>query len=196
MDTPQANSVYDTITGRCMAAYTEPGKSAYALLEELMGLPDVPMHSPVHHYMLPAALLAVCRREQGQPAELLQKNLREAQKRATNILPGFCGFYGACGAGVGLGLFWSIITGSGPKAVESWGWANAATGGALCAIAAYGGPRCCKRVSFVALQSGAPAILQHLGVDIGMPDAIRCRHFASNAECLHGRCPFFGQATA
>ncbi|MEG1537872.1 MAG: DUF5714 domain-containing protein, partial [Clostridiales bacterium] len=132
-----------------------------ALLLEVLDLQGLPMHCPVHHYIVPAVLLTVCRKKQGLQRQLLEAELDEALLRARNVLGGFCGLYGTCGAAVGLGIFWSIITDSNPLSVRTWGFANQATGKALLKLAEYGGPRCCKRVTWLTV-SGAVAQINNL----------------------------------
>jgi hypothetical protein len=105
---------------------------------ELMKSPLIAMHGPEHHFLVPAAVLAAYYNQQGS-AEEKQKKIRVARSRAENVLGGFCGFYGACGAGVGTGIFISIITDSTPLSKQSWGLANQMTAESLRCIGALGG---------------------------------------------------------
>ena len=73
------------------------------------------------------------------------------RRRARNVLPAFCGLYGACGAAVGCGIFMSVYTGTTPLSKDTWSLCNYATAGALSEMAKLGGPRCCKRNTFAAL---------------------------------------------
>ena len=52
--------------------------------------------------------------------ELKEKKIEDARKRAVNVLGGFCGFYGACGAAVGTGIFISVITEANPLSRDEW----------------------------------------------------------------------------
>lgn len=181
------------VTEICLDRYgqREP-VSPHILLERLMDMDGLPMHCPVHHYMIPAVLLAACRQRQGHGGEVLARDLKEAEKRARNVLGGFCGFYGACGAAVGVGIFWSVITDCTPcTAGAPWAWANRGTGEALIAIADGGGPRCCKRVCFLTLASALPRIESVLGLRLDTPERVACRFHERNNECLREACAFY-----
>ena len=64
---------------------------------ELLTLPELPMHCPDHHFLLPAALLTAAHSRAGHERALLEKDLRKARERAANIPGGICGDYGCCG---------------------------------------------------------------------------------------------------
>ena len=58
-------------------------------------------------------------------------------------------------------------------------------------IATVDGPRCCKRVSYLAIEAAVPLAKEVLGVDLGELPKPACTRFAKNAECLHTACPYF-----
>ena len=131
------------------------------------------MHNFAHHYLVPAVLMAeVCLRD-GTPEAEFGKKLDEVRRRARNVLPAFCGLYGACGAAVGCGIFMSVYTGTTPLSKDTWSLCNYATAGALSEMAKLGGPRCCKRNTFAALLFMKKYIAQHLGTVVGVPDGRR-----------------------
>lgn len=184
---------YGKVSAACLAEF-EGAESCepFALLKQLLHLEGLPMHCPVHHHILPAVLLTVVRKAQAHPVEVLERDLAEAEKRARNILPGFCGFYGACGAAVGLGVFFSVITDATPySAGKPWAWANQATGKTLLDISEMGGPRCCKRTSYTALQSVLPLIAETINIQFTIPDEIVCDQDGDNHECLRKACPYY-----
>lgn len=90
------------------------------LAVELMRNHAVNMHGPEHHYLVPAVLLTCYYNTLGDP-ESKGKGLRKARGRAEKVPGGFCGFQGCCGAGVGTGIFFSVMTGATPYSVEEWG---------------------------------------------------------------------------
>ena len=155
----------------------------------LMKSPTVKMHGPEHHYLVPAVLLTAFYNKKGQPEEKTRK-LRAARQRAENVLGGFCGFYGACGAGVGTGIFISLITGSTPLSTTTWGLANKMTSESLACIAELGGPRCCKRDTFLALKSASTFAQKHFSVLLPISDPLLCDFSHLNRECLLADCPF------
>ena len=115
--------------------------------------------------------------------------LAEARRRAEAVPGGFCGFQGACGAGVGVGIFTSVATAATPLARETWGAANRATGRALTVIGGLGGPRCCKRTTWLAILTGIRVAKEVLGVKLEGRGG-GCDWAAENAECLGTPCPF------
>ena len=174
----------DSIIGVCLA---EKSKDPIAIIKKLMALPFCHMHGPEHHVMVGSALLAAYKNAGGDID--LPKALSEMQSRGKQVPGGACGFWGACGAGVSAGMFVSIVTGSTPLAVKEWQLSNYMTAGALGAIASAGGPRCCKRNSYIAIIKAAEFAKAHLGVEMELGE-IKCTHFAQNNRCIGKRCPF------
>ena len=111
------------------------------------------------------------------------------QSRGKKVPGGACGFWGACGAGISAGMFVSIITGATPLANESWGLSNKMTSAALGAIGEVGGPRCCKRDSYLAITQAVKFVQENFGVEMEL-DEIKCTHSALNNQCIKERCPF------
>lgn len=107
------------------------------------------------------------------------------------MLGGFCGFYGDCGAAVGTGIFVSLLTGATPLSKKEWRLANLMTARSLSAIAEYGGPRCCKRNTFLALREALKFIEEHFGTQLDEGRPIKCGFHMLNKECLLEECPFF-----
>lgn len=183
---------FDVITARCMEYYrSTEGRTPMDVVTAVMDDASFPMHNFAHHYLVPAVMLAELCRKDGASKEEFAKKLEEVRKRARNVLPAFCGLYGACGAAVGCGIFMSVYTGTTPLSKETWSLCNYATAGALSEMAKLGGPRCCKRNTFAALLFMKKYIARHLGTATGLPDEIVCRYSKFNAECLREECPFY-----
>ena len=69
-----------------------------------------------------------------QPSrEEFHKQLQAAEGRGKTVPGGACGNCGACGSGVGIGIFISIFTGATPMAADSWKLANEGTARGLMA---------------------------------------------------------------
>lgn len=88
-------------------------------------------------------------------------------------------------------MFYSIATGTTPLSGKSWGEANALTARCLQALAALGGPRCCKRNSFTAIRVAAEFTREHLGVAMDLPNRVLCRYFPENQQCIRRACPYY-----
>lgn len=157
---------------------------------ELMRNHSVKMHGPEHHYLVPAVLLACYHNATGDPKGKVI-NLKKARNRAEKVPGGFCGIQGTCGAGIGTGIFVSVMTGSTPLSKEEWGSANAMTSRALNSIAGHGGPRCCKRTSFLAIAEAAGYLKDSYCVAIPIDEDIECEFSSLNKECLGTNCPFY-----
>ena len=63
------------------------------------------------------------------------------------------------------------------------------TAAALARIGEAGGPRCCKRDSFLAVRAAAEFCREKLGVDMDC-SVPTCPHSHRNAQCLRENCPF------
>lgn len=175
----------DTIAHVCIPS-TE--KDPFVILEQMMQLPFCHMHGPEHHAMVGAALLAAYRNAGGEVD--LMELIPEMVRRGRQVPGGACGNWGACGAGISVGIFVALVTHSTPLATEAWRLSNQATAQALALISKYGGPRCCKRDSYLALQAGIDFAKAELGVTMESSRP-HCTRAKLNNQCLHNRCPFF-----
>ncbi|MGI6152853.1 MAG: DUF5714 domain-containing protein [Christensenellaceae bacterium] len=176
----------DVITQACLETQSA---DPIAISRKIMRDPFVHMHGPEHHYLVPAVLLAAYKNAGGSID--LEKCLRTARERTQDIPGGICGFLGCCGAGVGAGVFASIVSGATPLSGAEWGIANLATSRALEAIAENGGPRCCKRDVFLSLSCMAPFSKKYFGVELSMPEKLKCSFFGSNPDCSKENCLYY-----
>ena len=64
------------------------------------------------------------------------------------------------------------------------------TAKSLNAIGDVGGPRCCKRNSYLAILSAIDYVWEHFGIAMEKP-AVVCSHSAENNQCIGKRCPFW-----
>lgn len=185
-DACHAVGAFDHIEATCKASdATDPVALALALMRS----PAVPMHGPEHHFLVPAVLLTAVCNARGEP-EKKPPLLAEARARAQAVKGGFCGLWGACGAGVGTGIFASLLTGATPLATESWALANRMTARALSAIADAGGPRCCKRTSLIALEVALDALRTDHGLSLQETSVPCCEWTRFNKECQSRSCRF------
>ncbi len=178
------SSGIDTIIGVCLA---EASKNPIEIIRKLMSLPFCHMHGPEHHILVGAALLTAYKNSGGDID--LASALYEMQSRGRKVPGGACGFWGACGAAISSGMFVSIITGSTPLKNEEWGLSNLMTSKSLSAIGNIGGPRCCKRNSYLAIIEAVEFAKEHLGIEMELGE-IKCIHSAQNNQCIGARCPF------
>jgi hypothetical protein len=190
-DACHSGSAKNVIERACLAA---EGDDPLAIARALMRHPKLKLHGPEHHLLVPAALLAAHANATGTRSAL-PRMLAEARKRSEPVLGGFCGLQGACGAGIGVGIYASLATGATPLSGEPWGLANEATSRALGALAKVGGPRCCKRTTGLVLLAAVRFAKERLGVRLGV-SAAPCEFADQNAQCLEERCPFYPRSSA
>ena len=174
----------DSIFGLCLS---EKSKGPIEIINKMMAMPFCHMHGPEHHIMVGAALLTAYKNAGGGID--LMKALTEMKSRGQQVPGGACGFWGACGAGISAGIFISVISGSTPLSGEPWGLSNRMTAKALEAIGAVGGPRCCKRDSFLSILAAMDFVKEHFGIEMEKPKIV-CGYSAKNNQCLGARCPF------
>lgn len=86
-------------------------------------------------------------------------------------------------------MFISIISGATPLKNEPWGLVNKMTSKALDAIGSIGGPRCCKRDSYMAIISAIDYVAENFNIQMEKP-VIKCIHSDKNNQCIKERCPF------
>ena len=183
-------SAMDLIERACAAS---GARDPFEIAIALMRSPAVKMHGPEHHFLVPAVLLTAYDNATGRP-ELKAGHLAEARRRAERVPGGYCGSHGTCGAAVGTGIFLSVLTGATPLSTFEWRQCNRLTALCLLRIADAGGPRCCKRDTFLALRTAVEEIAAARGVRLPAPEAVRCEFLALNAQCLAEACPFFSGA--
>ena len=174
----------DSIFGLCLA---ETSADPVAILRRMMDLPFCHMHGPEHHVLVGAALLTAYQNAGGRLD--LESALREMYSRGKAVPGGACGFWGACGAGISAGQFVAVATASTPLAEEPWGLSNQMSALALGRIGKVGGPRCCKRDSFLAVLAAVDFAREHLGVEMVRTVPV-CSYSGQNSQCIGRDCPF------
>ncbi len=164
---------------------TDPLEQALVLMRN----PKVKMHGPEHHFLVPAVLLSSYYNINGNPHEKEAK-IREARERASKVPGGFCGYFGDCGAAVGTGIFVSLITNATPLSIGEWRLANMMTSKSLLSIAEHGGPRCCKRNSYLAILQATDFLKDNFNVEMKVNKNIKCEFHDLNKQCLREKCTF------
>ena len=164
-------------------------KNPVEIAQELMADKSIFPNGPEHHTLIGAALMSAYANAGGDIN--LEKSLAELRRRSLQVPGGTCGFWGTCGAATSAGQFFSIVSGSTPMTREPWAQTQRLTSRILGRLADLGGPRCCKRTGFAAIQESAAYVDEVFGVRMDMPERITCTHFPRNKECLRTECPYF-----
>ena len=174
----------DAIIGVCLE---ETSKDPVEILEKMMSMDFCHMHGPEHHVMVGASLLTAYRNAGGDID--LDSALAEMMSRGKSVPGGACGFWGACGAGISSGMFVSIISGSTPLENEPFALSHKMTSRSLQAIGDIGGPRCCKRDSYLSILEAVDFVRENFGIEMDR-HKVTCTRSAENNQCIGKRCPF------
>lgn len=115
--------------------------------------------------------------------------------KAVQIPGGWCGYYGCCGAAVGLGVAFAIIKGATPMNDRERSLANLVTAEGLKVVAEQGGPRCCIGSVRGVLELSEKLAEENL--DITFPERKgsfkRCWQSHFNDDCKKSRCKYYGK---
>ena len=177
----------DPVVALCLA---ETSRNPIEILEKLMSQPDCPMHGPTHHVLVGAALLTAYNNCLPDSAKLdMEEALSEMRERGEQVPGGACGYMGACGASISTGIFMSIVTRNTPFSTDTWRLCNLCTARALEQVALNGGPRCCKRDSYLSVLTAIDFVKEHLGVEMEKPE-VKCSRSRINNQCIGKKCPF------
>ena len=177
----------DPVVTLCLA---DTSRNPIEILEKLMSQPDCPMHGPTHHVLVGAALLTAYNNCLPDSNKLnLEEALAEMRERGEQVPGGACGYMGACGASISTGIFMSIITRNTPFSTDTWRLCNLMTSRALEQVAENGGPRCCKRDSYLSVLTAIDFVKEKLGVEMEKPE-VRCSRSQINEQCIGKKCPF------
>ena len=168
-------------------ALKEKSKNPIEILNKMMNMDFCHMHGPEHHVLVGIALLTAYK---NADVEIDFDNaLYEMFSRGNQVPGGTCGFWGACGAAISSGIFISIITKANPLTNEEFSLSNEMTSRALHRIAEVGGPRCCKRDSYLSILAAIDFLKEKLNIELDTED-IKCQFSKKNNQCIGGRCPF------
>lgn len=162
---------------------TDPVSIANLIMKHPMSV----MHSPQHHIMVTAAVLAAMRNKGLHP--LNPGRIASAIERTKGIPLASCGTRGECGAAICVGTLVSILTGATYQKDHERSLALQASAEALIAIAQAGGPRCCKQSVYLSLETASIVLKREL--DIDLPVMPHCEFSARNEECKKEWCQYY-----
>lgn len=166
------------------------GTAPEDILEELLMLPDLPMHGPEHHAMPALALLIACERA---GVELPDNFIEEAIRRCMQIPGGACCYHGACGGALALGVAVSLITRATPLTGLARGMAHRATAMALLKCG-DDNARCCKRALRGTIVAGRQFFHEELKIEFARAKGLQtCQDITHNSECARSQCAYFNR---
>lgn len=166
---------------------TSVSKDPIALFEKIVAHPAVTMHGPEHHAIV-AGVIVAASRNSGYLAPL--EAIDAALDRGSKVPGGWCGFFGACGAAIGVGIAVSVLTNATPLTGQTRALSLKATASALAQMA-DSDPRCCKRAGRKAIEAAIQYLDQSLGISLARSDSVTCRYSERNLECPKSLCPYY-----
>ena len=85
----------------------------------------------------------------------------------------------------------SLITGSTPLSTDGWRQSNMITAESLMSVAVHGGPRCCKRDTYLSLGRAIDFIGKELEISLEKEENISCEFSHLNKQCLLEGCQYY-----
>ncbi len=158
------------------------------LLNQLRRHPSFPLHGPEHHFAIPGVILAVYRNLGGAVTEA---DILTAIDRGRNVPGGACGFWGTCGAAIGVGIAFGIILHSNPLAPQARQQVQQISQAVIKKLNIHEAARCCQREAWTALVAAAELSKVYLPVKLKAQGDVQCRQQGKNQECIRQACPYF-----
>jgi len=164
-----------------------------ALLAEIRRHPAIPRHGPEHHLLVPAVILTACRNLGGQ---VTPQMFAAALQRGQSVPGGTCGFWGVCGAAVGVGIAFSLLLEANPVKPQERRLVQSAVQAVLGELASLEAARCCQRESWLVLRRAAELSRELLPIPLPAEAPLVCRQSREHRECLQSACPLWPGAAA
>lgn len=158
------------------------------IMEEIFKYPQIKLHGPEHHFLVPTAIVTALK---NSGYDVDPKYLEEIEARAKDIPGGACGFWGACGAAIGVGIAFSVFFKANPKKKVERGYAIIATSLALSYIG-DGNEQCCKRESRTTIESACKILKDEHGIELPCANNVHCTFSSMNDRCNKDLCEYFG----
>lgn len=175
----------DTIIDLCL---NEKSKNPITIIQKIMKQPFCNTHGPEHHIIVGVSLLTAYKNSGGDID--LYSSIVEMIHRGKSVPGGACGFWGACGAAISSGMFISIISKSTPLTNKPFSLSNIMTSKSLYKIGEIGGPRCCKRDSFLSIIEAVNFVKENFNINMEISKIV-CSYSSKNNQCIKERCPFY-----
>ena len=167
------------------------GNDPMQLAVDIMNSPLVQMHGAEHHFILPAVMLTVTK-SQNSRSNSLAELLEIAENRAMSEICDDCNFaVNSCGAALGAGIFLEMLNNIDEPSEGQWA-AMSSELTALCLnkIAKHGGPRCCKRDTYFAIEACVEFLNDRYSISLPISKA-KCTFSLRNNSCGREECTFY-----
>lgn len=173
-------------------ARTATARDPFALAEQMMSHPGLPMLGCQHAFIAGGAFLAAVRNEGSRG--VTNRHLDEVFTRtARQAHGGYCGLSGVCGIVPAIGACFSVLTGATCGTTDAQRTTMEAVTRVTRAITERTGPSCCKAYVRGALEVAVDYLRESLGVTLPGGAAKGCSHAERHPHgCREDRCPYFG----
>ncbi len=179
--------VYEYIKTACLKY---KGTDPIELAVHIMNSPQIKMHGPEHHFIVPAVMLRVLHNT-GKINTDINYLLDLAGKRAIGESPQHCDFHaGNCGAAIGTGIFLSIFQDRDIFSEDMWSDTNKIVSFAMKTVLESHGPRCCKRDTYLSIESAVDYINEHFAINLPISEA-KCTFSLRNKTCGREDCNYY-----
>ncbi len=184
-DTCHSSDAESIVTDMCINS-TET--DMIILLNTIRKHPTVPLHGPEHHFAIPGAIVAAYRNLGGNVTD---KDIISAIERGKRIPGGTCGFWGGCGAALGVGIAFGIIVESNPIKAKQRQIVQQVTGKVILKISSIQASRCCQREAWTSMIIASELSEKYLPVFMPVSTDFSCSQIRLNKECPGTTCRFY-----
>ena len=180
---------YKRVTELCVRAYEMNRRDILSIADEIMYFDGFPLHGAVYHYLIPALLLSTCKKSACHQQKSIDASLAEAYSLSVSMPSQACICVGACGAAMGVEIFWKVTLGSAVLPEEAL-YCGCATKDDKQALTR----KCCKRCLYAAILSSASDVKNIIGVTLDTSEGVACRFCEVNITCGTEDCQFYFDA--
>ncbi|GKT31650.1 hypothetical protein ADUPG1_006035 [Aduncisulcus paluster] len=177
------------------------------MFQEIRAHPDVPIHGPDYHSVVPAVIITAFFNMTHRPIDV-KNDLEVVINRGAQIPGALCGFAGACGSAIGAGIALAHITESSPMKAVKRQTALQYTSHMLTILSDKPGARCCRRECMKVMREVAVQSKKYVGIQMNAdvvfePDTpeegqamASCEQWTKNKACIRRLCPWWPGAPA
>ena len=180
------NEVYNRIKEICLNTNdNDPIRIARKIMHDDL----IKMHGPEHHFIDGASLLcAIYNVKKDFNLEMALNNLSLRSEK----MPGaICGYWGICGAVASVSSAMSVLHHTTPLTSDDYYKDHMELSSLILKkMSEIGGPRCCKRHAYLALETAVDHVKDKYDIVLGKSKII-CEFKDNNPTCLREKCPYF-----
>ena len=164
-------------------------KNPIEIVKSIMHKDFINIHGPEHHFLDGASFLVAYKNAGGEVD--VNQAIDMLAVRTLKMPGAMCGFWGICGSTTSVGAVLSIIHETSPLTSNDYYKDNMElTASVIKRMSEIGGPRCCKRHAYLALETAIDYVKDKYDIVLGKSKTI-CEFKANNPTCLKDKCPYF-----